>query len=119
MELVGGAPDVVAAAQDGPGAVGEGLAAGGGRGADVGAGPAGRAGGHDERATRLSRVDRERWILAHVRAVGSIEPRVCVAALDVDRKMARADLRALAERGLVQAQGATTDRRYVLRPGAL
>jgi hypothetical protein len=54
--------------------------------------------------------------LEHLRMVGSVSPREYVAALGVERRTAVRDLCGLAERGVVVAQGTTTDRRYVLPP---
>jgi hypothetical protein len=65
---------------------------------------------------RLSRTERQTWVMQHLRMVGSVSPREYVAALGVERRTAVRDLRALAERGVVVAQGTTTDRRYVLPP---
>jgi predicted HTH transcriptional regulator len=63
---------------------------------------------------RLSRHEREEWILNYVRTVGPLSPRAYVEAVGIDRKTALTDLHGLAERGLIQAQGTTTDRRYTL-----
>jgi hypothetical protein len=63
---------------------------------------------------RLSRTERHTWVMQHLRMGGSLSPREYVAALGVERRTAVRDLRALAERGVVVAQGTTTDRRYVL-----
>ena len=53
-----------------------------------------------------------------MRTVGPLSPHDYVAAVGIDRKTALADLRVLAERGLLQAHGTTTDRRYTLRDDA-
>jgi len=65
---------------------------------------------------RLSQTERLAWTLEHLRTVGALSPREYVAALGVKRRTAVRDLRALEARGLVVAQGATTDRRYALPP---
>jgi hypothetical protein len=49
-----------------------------------------------------------------VLTVGPLSPRAYVEAVGIDRKTALTDLHGLAERGLIQAQGTTTDRRYTL-----
>jgi len=64
---------------------------------------------------RLSPEERQAWVLNYVRTVGPLSPRDYVATVGIDRKTALTDLRALAERGLLQAHGTTTDRRYTLR----
>jgi ATP-dependent DNA helicase RecG len=65
---------------------------------------------------RMGPQERQAWVLDHLRTVGPISPRAFAAATGVDRRTALSDLRALEERGLVQAQGTTTNRRYALRP---
>jgi hypothetical protein len=65
---------------------------------------------------RLSRTERRAWVMEHLRTVGSVSPREYVAALGVERRTAVRDLCGLAERGVVVAQGTTTDRRYILPP---
>ena len=50
--------------------------------------------------------------------VEPLSPRAYVAAVGIDRKTALADLRILAEGGLLHAHGTTTDRRYTLRDDA-
>lgn len=65
---------------------------------------------------RMGPPERQAWVLDHLRTVGPISPREYAAATGVDRRTALSDLRALEERGLVQAQGTTTNRRYALKP---
>jgi len=67
---------------------------------------------------RLPQKDRYTWALDYLRTIGPLSPREYAAAAGVNRRTALSDLRALEERGLVEAQGTTTDRRYVLRRGA-
>jgi tetratricopeptide (TPR) repeat protein len=64
---------------------------------------------------RLSPTERLTWTLEHLRTVGPLSPRECMAALGIGRRTAVRDLRVLEARGLVAAQGTTTDRRYALR----
>jgi len=66
----------------------------------------------------LSPEERQAWALNYVRTVGPLSPRDYVAAVGIDRKTALTDLRVLAEQGLLQAHGTTTDRRYTLRNDA-
>jgi len=68
------------------------------------------------RRPAMSRGERHAWVVNYVRTVGPLSPRDYVAAVGIDRKTALTDLRALEERGLLHAQGTTTDRRYTLRP---
>jgi len=63
----------------------------------------------------LSQEERHAWILTHLRTVGPLRPRDYVAALGIERRTAVRDLQALVDRGLVEAQGTTKDRRYSLR----
>jgi non-specific serine/threonine protein kinase len=63
----------------------------------------------------LSRTERLTWTLEHLRSVGPLSPREYMAALGVGRRTAVRDLHVLEARGLVAAQGTTTDRRYALR----
>jgi len=67
---------------------------------------------------RLSPEERQAWVLNYVRTVGPLSPHDYVAVVGIDRKTALADLRVLAERGLLHAHGTTTDRRYTLRNDA-
>jgi len=64
---------------------------------------------------RLSPTERLTWTLEHLRTVGPLSPREYMAALGVGRRTAVRDLRILEARGLLAAQGTTTDRRYALR----
>jgi DeoR/GlpR family transcriptional regulator of sugar metabolism len=63
----------------------------------------------------LSQEERHAWNLRHLGAVGSLSPREYVTTLGIERRTAIRDLRALQERGLIEAHGTTTDRRYTLR----
>jgi len=54
-------------------------------------------------------------VLHHLRTIGPLSLREYVAAMGIDRKTALTDLRTLAERGVIEAQGTTTDRRYAVR----
>jgi non-specific serine/threonine protein kinase len=80
-------------------------------GAPIVGAPAARA----RAGRRLSRAERLAWALEHLRTVGPLSPREYMAALGIERRTAVRDLRTLEERGLVVAQGTTTDRRYALR----
>jgi hypothetical protein len=66
-------------------------------------------------AKSLSQEERHAWNLRHLGAVGSLSPREYVTTLGIVRRTAIRDLRALQERGLIEAHGTTTDRRYTLR----
>jgi hypothetical protein len=63
---------------------------------------------------RLSRTERQAWALEHLRTAGSLSPRAYATALTVSVDTALRDLQELRDRGLVQAEGTTKDRRYVL-----
>jgi len=65
--------------------------------------------------SRLSRTERQTWALAHLRAAGPLSPRAYARALAVSVDTASIDLRELLAQGLVRAEGATKDRRYILR----
>jgi ATP-dependent DNA helicase RecG len=83
-------------------------------GAGVGLLQSGATATEQRAARRVSPSERQDWILNYIRTVGPLSPRAYVEAVGIDRKTALTDLRALAERGLIQAQGTTTDRRYTL-----
>jgi tetratricopeptide (TPR) repeat protein len=63
---------------------------------------------------RLSRPERQAWVLDRLRAIGALSPRAYARALGVSVDTALLDLRELVGRGLVRAEGTTRDRRYVL-----
>jgi hypothetical protein len=63
---------------------------------------------------RLSRPQRQAWVLERLRADGPLSPRAYARALAVSVDTALLDLQQLVDRGLVQAKGTTKDRRYVL-----
>jgi hypothetical protein len=67
-------------------------------------------------APRLSRADRQTWVMEHLQVNGSISPRAYAAALGVSVDTALLDLRELVQRGCVQAEGTTKDRCYRLSP---
>jgi predicted HTH transcriptional regulator len=63
---------------------------------------------------RPSQPERQAWALEHLRTAGPLSPRAYATALAVSVDTALLDLRGLVDRGLVRAEGATKDRRYVL-----
>jgi tetratricopeptide (TPR) repeat protein len=63
---------------------------------------------------RLSRPQRQAWVLERLRANGPLSPRAYAQALAVSVDTALLDLRELVGQGLVRAEGTTRDRRYVL-----
>jgi ATP-dependent DNA helicase RecG len=70
---------------------------------------------HVSQPVRRSLAERQTSVLEYLRTVGPLSPGAYAAALGIDRKTALTDLRSLAERGLIEAHGTTTDRRYVLK----
>jgi len=62
----------------------------------------------------LSQDERQAWLLQHLRTIGPLTPRAYAEAVTVSMDTAQRDLRDLVQRGLIQAQGTTRDRRYVL-----
>jgi tetratricopeptide (TPR) repeat protein len=65
-------------------------------------------------SARLSRPQRQAWVLERLRADGPLSPRAYARALAISVDTALLDLRELVGRGLVRAEGTTKDRRYVL-----
>lgn len=61
---------------------------------------------------------RQAWALDYMRATGPLGIREYAAAQNVSTDTALRDLRDLVAQGRVQAQGTTSDRRYVLRVDA-
>ena len=68
------------------------------------------------RRRRMGSRERQAWVLDHLRMVGPISTRAYAQEVGVSPDTALNDLTALAAQGLVQAQGTTRDRRWVLRP---
>jgi len=67
----------------------------------------------------LSQAERQAWLLKYLRTKGPLRPREYVNALGIERRTAIRDLRALEDRGLIEAHGTTKDRRYMLRRGTV
>ena len=63
---------------------------------------------------RLSRPERQAWVLDRLQADGALSPRAYARALGVSVDTGLLDLRELVGRGLVRAEGTTRDRRDVL-----
>jgi hypothetical protein len=63
---------------------------------------------------RLARRERQAWALECLRATGSLSPGAYAQGLAISTDTALLDLRELVARGLVRAEGATRNRRYVL-----
>jgi tetratricopeptide (TPR) repeat protein len=72
------------------------------------------AGAASPTGARLSRPQRQAWVLERLRADGPLSPRAYARAVAVSVDTALLDLRELVGRGLVRAEGTTKDRRYVL-----
>jgi predicted HTH transcriptional regulator len=68
------------------------------------------------RAQAAARPPAERlaWVLEHLRTVGPLSPGSYAAAVGVSIDTAKRDVRELAARGRIRAEGTTRDRRYVL-----
>jgi len=73
------------------------------------------AAGASSTATPSAQVERQAWVLDHLRTVGPITAREYAAARGISPATALRDLRDLVKRGLAQASGTTNDRRYSLR----